>query len=592
MGIVRIIKKFNLILSQHQKVRIFQLGVLMVIGGFLETCSVSLMLPFMSIVMDSDNAMDKWYIRLLCNVFHLNSSRTFLMVVATFLAFLYVFKNMFLMLEYNIQYRFAYGNMFELQKRLLAVFMSRPYEYFLKVNSGEMVRIVNNDINSAFNLLVTLLMLFTEMIVAGMLIMTIFVIMPVATIWIAVLLAILLVFIYVAIKPSLRRAGVNQQKSSAEMNKWLLQVIQGIKEIKVMQKERFFQDNYDKNGNIYVQSVRWSRTLSIAPRFIIEGTCMGMMFLIVAIMIYRGQNLEVIIPTLTAVAMAAIRLLPSVNRISNALTEVAYGEPMLDKVIENLCILDDLHRGDSPRKDEKTNAGKLEVVCLNHKVTVSEVTYHYPDSNENVLSGAEMTIRKGESIGIVGKSGSGKSTTVDIILGLLNPQKGKVFVDDADINANIEDWLNQIGYIPQTIFMLDDTIRANVAFGIPNNRISEKKVWQALEKAALSEFVQKLPDGLETQIGERGVRLSGGQRQRIGIARALYQNPEILIFDEATSALDKDTEAEILESIQGLQGEKTMIIIAHRLTTIVQCDRIYRVEDGKIVLERKDTIYS
>lgn len=584
MVIVKIVKKFHLILSKHQQIRIFQLGVLMVIGGFLEMCSVSLILPFMNIVMDPENTMDEWYAQMICNALNLHSSRAFCMAVAIFLAFLYIMKNTFLTFEYHVQYRFIYGNMFELQARLLTAFIQRPYEYFLKVKSGEMVRIVNHDISQAFYLLLVLLGLCAEMFVSGMLILTIFIIAPFVTVCIAALLVILLVFIYVVIKPSLRRTGMNQQKAWAEMNQWILQLIAGIKEIKVTKGEKFFQDNYEKNGNIYVQSLRWRGTLSQIPRYIIEGTCMGMMFVVVAVMVYRGRDLKIVIPMLTALAMAAIRLLPAVYRISSALTEIAYGEPMLDTVIENLHVLDKKNKRET--EEGAGSGGKLEVPRLNREIKFHEITYRYPDSNENVLSEASMTICKGESVGMIGGSGEGKTTTVDIMLGLLSPQKGKIFVDGVDIHVNVESWLEQIGYIPQTIFMLDDTIRANVAFGISDHEISDEKVWKALEEAALSEFVQKLPDALETQIGERGVLLSGGQRQRIGIARALYRNPEILVFDEATSALDGNTEFAIMESLHRLQGRKTMIIIAHRLTTIEACDHVFRVEGGKIWKER------
>lgn len=586
-GILKIVKKFGLILSGHQRIRIFELCLLMIAGGFLETFSVSLILPFMNIIVNPQEAMKKWYVKMLCSFFNIQSSGTFLVVVSVMLALLYLFKNIYLMFEYNVQYRFVYGNMFAMQKKLLETFIHRPYEYFLKVNSGEIIRIITTDTNSAFTLLVTLLSMLTEVVVSGMLIAAIFIITPFITVCITVLLLVLLVFINAAVKPVLRKQGLNQQKAVAGMNKWLLQSVQGIKELKVMQKEDFFQDHYDKNGQIYVRSLRWGQTLGTAPRFIIEGVCMGAMFMITALLICRGIHLESIIPTLTAVAMAAVRLLPSVNRISIALTQVAYGEPMLDKVIENLQMIDDdnsLETGSI--MSDGSDKGKVFGWEFAREIDFSDVSYHYPDMEKDVLSSASMRICKGESIGIAGASGSGKTTVVDIILGLLVPEEGCVFVDGIDINNSRESWLAQIGYIPQSIFMLDDTVRANVAFGEPVEKISDEKVWMALCEAALDDFVKNLPDGIDTEIGERGMRLSGGQRQRIGIARALYRSPQVLIFDEATSALDNETEAAIMDSIHSLHGHKTMIIIAHRLTTIEACDHIYRVENGKIVLER------
>lgn len=581
MLLFRIFKKFNLILSKHQKFRITQLAVLMLIGGFLETCSVSLILPFMDAVMEPEAAMEKWYSQLLCRMLGLETPRTYLMVLAIALAALYVVKNVYLMMEYNIQHRFVYGNMFALQERLLDTFIHRPYEYFLHVSSGDVMRIISSDTSQAFHLLTELLSLFTELVVSFMLTAAIFIITPIVTLCIAALLLVIMLFIFAILKPILHRLGVNHQKNAAGMNKWLLQSIHGIKELKVMRKERFFKESYNTYGKAYVRSLRWNQTLSALPRFIIEGICMGAMFIVVAALIGSGAELQSIVPMLTAVAMAAIRLLPSVNRISGSLNRISYSEPMLDKVIENMRILDE--------NPAQTNAGKqndVSVPKLRHVLDFEHITYHYPNSEEPVLSDASMTIRRGESVGIVGPSGAGKTTSVDIILGLLNPQGGRVLVDGVDVKNDLPAWLSQIGYIPQMIFMLDDTIRANVAFGVSEREIDDERVWRALNEASLDEFVKTLPEGLNTQIGERGVRLSGGQRQRIGIARALYQNPEVLIFDEATSALDNETESAIMESIHGLRGTKTMIIIAHRLTTIEACDHVYRVENGTIIRER------
>lgn len=578
MSLFRITKKFRLILSSHQKLRILELAVLMIGGGLLETCSVSLMLPFMNIIMKPEETMEKGNVRWICGLLNIDSSRTFLLFITVALAAIYVFKNLYLLFEYNIQYRFVYRNMFAMQQRLLDSFIHRPYEYFLKVNSGEIVRIIGGDTNSTFQMLVTLLNLLTELVVSVMLIAAIFAITPVVTAVIAVVLFVLVAAIHMFLKPMMRSAALSQQKASVGMTKWLLQSIQGIKELKVMARERFFQENYDRYGWRYVDAVRHSQVYGLFPRFFIEAVCMGTLFFVVAFLIYHGSELESLVPMLSAVAMAAIRLLPSVNRISAAMASVAYNEPMLDKLIENLQ--------DVGEKKDEICKSTFDLPDLAKDICLHQITYRYPDASENVLTEASLKIRKGESIGIVGSSGAGKTTAVDIMLGLLVPEKGQVLADGTDIRQNLSAWLRQLGYIPQTIFMLDDTIYANVAFGTYSPKQSEKEVWKALEEASLADFVRSLPEGLYTQIGERGVRLSGGQRQRIGIARALFRNPEVLIFDEATSALDHDTESAIMESIHRLQGQKTMVIIAHRLSTIEQCDHIYRVENGKITQER------
>ena len=587
MSIIRVIKKFQKILSTHQKLRIAELAVLMVIGGVLELCSVSLVLPFMSAVLNPEEVMGKWYVQSVCNMFGIESASTFLIFLSIVLAVIYILKNIYLLFEYDLQYRFTYGNMLVMQRRLLHNFIHRPYEYFLKVNSGEMIRIVNTDTADSFYMLTVLLEIFTETIVAIMLLIGIFVITPTITMGMAAVLLIMLFVIMRTIKPILYKVGLENQASAAGMNKWLLQAIQGIKELKIMNKEKFFQENFETYGSTYVNSLQKNQILLIVPKFFIEAISMSTMFIIVALLIYNGSSLETIVPMLTAVAMAAMRLLPSINRISDSMGAINYREPKLDKLMEYLAEIEDrneLHPADDKERSHEVRS--REEKPFEENIKLEQVSYHYPDSDVNILEAADLKIKKGQSVGIVGPSGAGKTTMIDILLGLLKPGGGRVMVDGIDIEKDITNWHEQIGYIPQTIFMLDDTICANVAFGIEKKDILDENVWESLEEASLADFVRSLPEGLDTEIGERGVRLSGGQRQRLGIARALYYKPDVLIFDEATSALDRETEAAVMESINKLHGQKTMIIIAHRLSTIEKCDHIYKVENGKIELER------
>ena len=585
--IVRVVKKFRSILSAHQKIRIAQLIILMVIGGILETVSVSMILPFMNMIMSPDKIINNFYIHKICIYLNIYDTKVFLVFMALSLALLYFFKNIYLVFEYNVQYRFVYGNMFAMQHQLLHNFIHKPYEYFLSVNSGEIIRIVNVDTPNTFAMLLSLLNLFTEIVVSAMLLITVFFTAPDITLIMAAVLAVLLLFMNMILKPRLKRAGVNYQKASAGVNKWLLQSIQGIKEIKVMTKEGFFQENFDRQGSECIKSLRKNQIYSIMPRFFIEAVCMGTMLIVIAGLIYNGLDLQSLIPMLTAVAMAAVRLLPAVNRISSFLASISYNEPMMDKLIENLKKITEKESADlgDALADSAAESRDGDVPVLERELKASSVSFRYPKTKKCILNGASMIIRYGESVGIVGESGAGKTTVVDIILGLLQPQEGGIYIDGINIQCNIQAWMKQIGYIPQSIFMLDDTILANVAFGIAQEDISVENVWRVLKEASLDKFVKTLPDTIYTQIGERGVRLSGGQRQRIGIARALYLNPEILVFDEATSALDNKTESEIMESINNLRGKKTMIIIAHRLTTLQSCDRIYRVENGYIKAE-------
>lgn len=580
MLVIRIIQKFRKILNHHQKIRILELGFVMIIGGFMEMLSVSLIMPFMEAVMDPDKLMQNQYVHSICVATGINSSRTFLMIAAFILAGLFFGKNIFLVLEMYVQNRFVFRNMFTTQERLLENYLSRPYEFFLGVNSGKVLRVIEDDTRETFITLQSLLVMVSELIVSFILIGTVLIISPVMTLGMAAIMIAVTLIVMKFLMPFLQKSGLENQESSSKMKQWLMQAVQGIKEIKITRKEKFFRNRYHETGDVYVDTLYKSGTWSTVPRFFIEAAAMGSIFIVIGIMIYGGTPLEALVPVISGIAVAAMRLLPSVNRISKAMADMSFREPMVDKMVENL------KESEQFAKINESEDNAQLISHLDQKLTFDHISYQYPSGEREVLKDASVTIQKGMSIGIIGSSGSGKTTAVDIMLGLLKPQKGKVLIDGTDIELDMNGWLSDIGYIPQQIFMLDGDIRMNVAFGLEEEEIDDEKVWAALKEASLDKFVGSLPEGLKTQLGERGVRLSGGQRQRIGIARALYSDPSVLFFDEATSALDNETEAAIMDSINHLHGTKTMIIIAHRLTTIEGCDAVFRVENGKINRER------
>jgi ABC-type multidrug transport system fused ATPase/permease subunit len=584
----RILKKFSLILNRQQKVRVVIIAILMLIGAFLETLGVGLILPLVSAITTPDLIETNKYARLVCEILDLHAARTFMIVVIAALIFVYIFKNLFLFFEYYVQYRFICNNRFAVQSRLMQVYLRRPYEFFLNAESGEIVRIVTSDTSSTFNLLSTVLAFLTEAVVCVALIIAIIATDPFMAFLLALVLGGMMFLINLILKPILRKAGLSYQKNSAQSNKWLLQSINGIKEVKVAGKEEYFLSQFSKYGKRAIDSEKLNSVLGTVPRLSIEAFGISAMLAVIAFLMLKGREVDTLLPQLSAFAVAAVRLMPSVNRMTTNINSMSYLEPSLDKMLEHLSVAE--RWANEPDGAEAGLAGgneSDEKLTLSEKVELSDITYCYPDAPSPVLSHADMEIPIGKSVGVVGASGAGKTTAIDILLGLLPPQAGQVLSDGMDIQKNYAGWLSHIGYIPQMIFMLDDTIRANVAFGIPKDEIDEKKVWKAIEEAQLAEFVKSLPDGLDTTIGERGVRLSGGQRQRIGIARALYPDPELLIFDEATSALDNETEAAIMESINALHGHKTLVIIAHRLTTIEECDIVYRVDNGKIKKDNK-----
>ena len=585
VDMLSVLKKFNKLLNAKQKSRLAILGIITVIGAFLEVIGVSLMLPLITAIMQPDIINTNKYIAYVCNILDLHSHRTFVIVCIIAVIFVFIFKDLFLIMQYYIQARFIYNNQFAMQQRMLNGFINRPYEFFLSAESGEILRVIQSDVTNAYSLLTNILGMFTEAIVAIAISVTIFVIDPVMTTFVIVMMLLVVFIISKLVKPILSKKGVERQTHSALTYKWLLQSITGIKEIKVGGKEDFFEENFAISGKKYISAEKWSTVFSNIPRLMIEMVSICSTLAFIAFMIYKGKEIETLIPTLGAFAMAAMKLMPSANRIVAALNQVAFLKPSLDKLIDDI----ELFEGDDIKYNElrKQEVNKDKVrLTFNDKIELKGIYYSYQNSDRLVLDEADMLIPIGKSIGIVGASGAGKTTAVDVLLGVLLPIKGEILVDGVNVMEHYSEWLSHIGYIPQSIFLMDDDIKSNVAFGVKKEDQDEERVWEALREAQLEEFVRGLKDGIHTQIGERGMRLSGGQKQRIGIARALYSNPELLIFDEATSALDNETEAAVMSSINNLHGKKTMVIIAHRLQTIKECDLVYRVENGKINRER------
>lgn len=600
---LRIIKKIGKILNPHQKSRIAILFVMMVIAAALNVLGVGMMLPLMSALMDKDILQKSELAANVAGFFHINSSTGFVMFCVLLMIGVYIVKDLYAIFENYVQNRFIANNRFYTQSRVLGTYIRRPYEFFLYASSGEIVRVIQQDIVNVFSLLSTLLFFFSEAVISAALIATVFVISPMITFIVCIVMGATILVIVVFIRPAMKKHGKVLVKDAALMNKWLLQAINGIKEVKVSNTEDYFQKRFDKSGKKVVDSSKFQAIWTNTPQMLIEMMSITSALVAVAIQVANGADMSGLITQLSAFVMAATRLLPSANRIVNAVNNIAYYEPSLDKVIG---VLDGTNEKlsistNTPYERNQDNAACDETsISINDKIELNNINYSYPNAEAEVLKEASMVIPVGKSVGIVGASGAGKTTSVDIMLGLLIPQSGQILADGKDVTKNYKEWLSHIGYIPQSIFMLDDTIRENVVFGAENishgsvgggNSSDEKLtqddlVWLALEEAQLADFVRSLPDGLDTEIGERGVRLSGGQRQRIGIARALYSSPDILVFDEATSSLDNETELAIMESINALHGKKTLIIIAHRLTTIEGCDIVYRVENGKILKER------
>ena len=582
---VKILKKMNRLLDAKQKRLMVLIVFLMLIGGILESLSISVVIPVIEVLLDPDAVVNNKYMAWLYNTLHLQSIAQFTIVMMLALIGAFILKNLFLFLQSVVQLRFVYTNQFATSRKMMINFMNRPYEYYLNADTAVIQRSITSDVNNMYGLILSLLQLVSEAVVFACLVAVLLVVDARMIMTIAVLLIVVLLLIKVVIKPIMVKAGQENQDYYSGLFKWIEQSVMGIKEIKIANKEQYFINEYAKCGFGYVNAVQRYNLYNSTPRLLIETVCIAGLVLYMLVVMLQGATVTEMLPQLTTFGLAAMRLIPSANRINNYLTSISYFEPFFMGVSDNLQ--EDIH-DDSIVYDVSAyeHAKKVVKMDIKQEISLCDITYKYPNTETLIFDHADMKIPIGAAIGIVGTSGSGKTTIVDVMLGLLQLQTGKIIADGVDVQTNYEGWLKNIGYIPQTIFMIDSTIRKNVAFGFADEDIDDERVWEVLKEAQLDEFVRGLPDGLDTGIGERGIRISGGQRQRIGIARALYEDPEVLVLDEATSALDNDTEAAIMDSINRLHGKKTLVIIAHRLQTIEKCDMVFRVENGKINRER------
>ncbi len=581
----KIYKKVMRLLDAKQKRQMVGIVFMMLIGGVLESLGIALIVPIMKVVVSPEKVQESKYLSFIYNGLNLTSTTQLAAIIMVALILVFVVKNIFLYFLNVVQLRFVYTNQFATSRRMMINFMQRPYEYYLNADTSVIQRNITSDVNNMYGLILSSLQLISEVIVFTCLVAFLVSTDAEMTLSIALLLVVVLLVIKYFIKPVMVKAGQENQDYYSGLYKWIDESVTGIKEIKIANKENYFINGYADCGAGYVNAVQKYNLYNSTPRLLIETIAIAGMIGYLLVVMARGIDLTDLAPQLTVLAAAASRLLPSANRINNYLTSIAYFEPFLMNVSDNLQ--SEIHDGNiSYNSDDYRKKSQIEKLPVTKSILMKDITYKYPGTDKLILDKADMEVPVGKSVGIVGTSGAGKTTIVDVMLGLLKPESGKILADGVDVMEHYPEWLKNIGYIPQTIFMIDSTIRKNVAFGYPDEEIDDTRVWNALKEASLDEFVRSLPEGLDTKIGERGIRLSGGQKQRIGIARALFEDPEVLVLDEATSALDNETEAAIMESINNLHGKKTLVIIAHRLQTIEKCDMVYSIKDGKAVVDR------
>ena len=577
-----VLYKLNKILDGRQKRQFLFLGVLILIGGLLETLGVSMLLPVVTMIVDADSMRRTIdgipMLRDLLEKLHIVTNTQIIITLLAVLIAVYIVKNLYLLFMIRMQNTFVARSKNDMISRVMREFLNRPYEEYLSADIPTTFRITDADIPQVFALIMALLQLMTEIVVSFCLFIVLLAINWKMTAFILIIFGLMTLFNSKILKPRLNKIGKKNQETASRIAKWRIQSIYGLKDVKVLNRQDFFIRNYYESGRMGADLARDYAVLNNLPRLLIETVFMAAVLGFIMVFLLRGGNIAVMATQLVAFAGVAVRVMPSANRINTYIAEIAYEEPNLNFVYDNL--------NESMKLDTEMRAlhpeTSGEALALNDRIELNHITFRYPGGDRNIFTDAHMEVPYGKSVGIMGPSGAGKSTIVDILLGLLHVQEGEILCDGRDIFSNYESWLSLIGYIPQSIYLIDESIRDNIAFGIDANEIDDDRIWEVMREAQLADFVRSLPEGLDTKIGDRGVRLSGGQRQRIGIARALYADPEILVFDEATSALDNETEEALMEAINSFHGRKTMVIIAHRLNTIAGCDVIYKVEDEKI----------
>lgn len=588
----RIINQLLYILTPKQKKEAIAVAFLMIINSVLELLGVSVIFPFLQIMVASDNLKTKWYISWVYYFFPFVSTQEVLIIIGLLIMLIYLLKNAFMIFNAYAQSFYAAKVQREVSTFLLDSYMKRSYQFFLDTNSGEIYRGITVDVGGVYQILLAFFSMFTELVTIFGLGIYLFITDYIMALGAVILAAICFATIVIGFKGKMKTAGRKNHEAEGLVNKYGYQAINGIKEITVLGRRENFVKQYNEAALLRQSSSTVQNFLISCPDRIVEGVCIGGFIGIICIRIGQGSNLTEFIPVLGTFAMAAFKILPSISKISSRVNTLVYFQDYLQSAYRNLR--DSQIYEEEIREYNKIHSEGIEkwdrIIKFENHLKIESVSWKYKSAQNNILNQVSLQINKGESVAFIGTSGAGKSTLADIIMGLFRPQQGTVKMDGIDIFTIPEQWAKIIGYVPQSVFLLDDTVRKNVAFGIEEEEISDEKVWGALERAQLKAFVEKLPDGLDTVIGERGVKFSGGQRQRIAIARALYNEPEILVLDEATAALDSETEAAVMESIEALQGKVTLIIVAHRLTTIRKCNTVYEIKDGQAVWRDKKEV--
>jgi ABC-type multidrug transport system fused ATPase/permease subunit len=577
---LNLLQSINFLLNPAERMKFVVLVCMMLVGVGLETIGIGLVIPTITLFTRQDLTTSYAGLKPLL-AFLGNPSRQAFVIYGLLVIFsVYLLKTVYLSVLAWSQNRFIFGLEERLSLRLFTIYLHQPYIHRLQNNSARLIRNVGAEVSMFTNSVLTPVMqLLTESLLMAALFAILVKTEPFGTMMVMMTFGLVGWTFNRAVRNRVAKWGETRQQHEVLRQQHLQQGLNGVKDVRLLGRERYFLERFASHNRESIRVGRLNTTIGQLPRLWLELMTVGGLFVLVLAMLGRSGDPAGVLPKLALFSVATFRLIPSVNRILFSSQILKYCSPVLQLMVREFA------RPDGQERPDEARDGKFRD-CIE----LRNLSFTYPDAPAPAIRDLRMNIRCGKSIGIVGPSGSGKSTLVDIFLGLLEPDGGSLLVDGQEMRQNVRWWQNQIGYVPQSIYLTDDSIRRNIAFGIPDEMIDGKAIDAAVRAACLDEYIGQLPDGLDTIIGEHGARLSGGQRQRIGIARALYHDPSVLVFDEATSALDLATEKGVVDAIRSLQGKKTIIIVAHRLSTIEHCDEVYSILNGRIVERRSNGI--
>jgi ABC-type multidrug transport system fused ATPase/permease subunit len=558
------------ILTKAERRRTVFVLLLMLVGSVLETFSLGLVVPVVGLLVKPNYVQN---FPAIDNFLGHPSEVQFAVIAMTFLVVIYFLKSAFLVWSAWIQSGFSLGITARIGRELFENYLRQPYPFHLQRNSSVLIRNSQSSTALMGGVFDPMLSIMTDSLVTLGLFSLLIKLEPIGSLTTLAVFGLSAFSFRRFTSARIKKWGEAQNNYRRMIIQHLQQGLGGVKDVKILGREDYFISEYSEQLTGSAAVVRRYNVSQMMPRTGLEILTITGLAVLVSTMVVSGEDLSNVLPVLGLFGAAAFRLVPAVSRMVTMVQTIAINRPIVNELFHDLS----LRASNSPKRQNHDG--------FDQEVEVNDLSFKYETAPTNALSNVSLRVKRGEAVGLVGPSGSGKSTLVDVLLGLMAPASGAVLVDGVNVQDRVRWWQDQIGYVPQSIFLTDDTLRRNVAFGLPKSAIDDAAVDAAIRAAQLEEFVKTLPLGLETVVGERGVRLSGGQRQRIGIARALYHNPDVLVLDEATSSLDTETEHGVMQAVQALQGNKTVIIVAHRLSTVEYCDRLYRLESSRIVDE-------